>query len=130
MKCNRLNHIDICKAQKIIDTVFLVIAQIWLLEHLQIKTLSPLQQTLLSHSIEVPKETMIKKDCFHQNLLLIWLSYLLTSITLSPRNIMTLKTLLTPHAVFVKYYDKNQIQTLQFSDKYKCFSLFHINACS
>ena len=72
---------NISKAQMIPGIVFLVAVKFFVLEHKKIKSssLPSRQQTL---SLKVPIETTIKKVYFHQNLLLIWLSFIINSITL------------------------------------------------
>ena len=68
---------------------------------------------------------MMKKVYFHWNLLLIWLSYIINSITLLQK-----KNSDPENVVNSKFYDIDQTQTLKFPDKHKSLALFHINACS
>ena len=68
---------------------------------------------------------MMKKVYFHWNLLLIWLSCIINSITLLQK-----KSSDPENVVNSKFYDIDQTQTLKFPDKHKSLALFHINACS
>ena len=59
--------------------------------------------------ISSPHQTTnsIKKVYFHWNLLLIWLSYIINSITLLQQKTVTLKMLLTPNSMWCDIWPKN-----------------------